>query len=123
MTVYVDDMAAPYGRMKMSHMIADSDAELHDMADRIGVARRWWQAPPKHSTSHYDIALSKRELALRFGAVAITWRQAGAMTARRRQTGSLGSPDDAQRWLRGHLAAKRAASVVPSAPSPLFTET
>lgn len=46
MTVYVDDMRAPFGRMKMCHMVADSDAELHAMAARIGVARRWHQAPP-----------------------------------------------------------------------------
>ena len=47
MTVYVDDMyASPmgrFGRMKMSHMIADSTDELLEMADAIGVARRWIQ--------------------------------------------------------------------------------
>lgn len=98
MTVYVDNMRATCGTMIMCHMIADSDQELHTMADTIGVARRWHQAPPKHS-SHYDIALSKRKLALDAGAVEITWRQAGAMNARRRVTGSLGSPEDAEEWL------------------------
>ena len=44
MAVYVDDMRANFGRMKMCHMIADTIDELHTMADRIGVARRWFQA-------------------------------------------------------------------------------
>ena len=108
MAVYVDDMEASYGRMKMCHMLADSDEELHAMADRIGVARRWHQAPPKHS-SHYDIALTKKALALAAGAIAITWKQAGSMNARRRVTGSLGHPDDAVAWLEQYQAERRAA--------------
>lgn len=107
MAVYVDDMEAPYGRMKMCHMLADSDEELHAMADRIGVARRWHQAPPKHS-SHYDIALTKKALALAAGAIPITWRQAGAMNARRRVTGQLGIPDDCLAWLEQFQAERRA---------------
>lgn len=64
MTVYVDDMRAQYRRMVMCHMLADTDDELHAMAARIGVARKWWQSPEKTSGSHYDIALSKRALAV-----------------------------------------------------------
>jgi alkanesulfonate monooxygenase SsuD/methylene tetrahydromethanopterin reductase-like flavin-dependent oxidoreductase (luciferase family) len=108
MTVYVDDMNAPYGRMKMCHMLADTDEELHAMADRIGVARKWWQSPEKTSGSHYDIALSKKALAIAAGAVAITWRQAGAMNARRRITGELGNPWTASAWVAAHFVARRA---------------
>lgn len=90
MTLYVDDMRASFGRMIMRHMIADTDAELHAMADRIGVSRRWHQAPPKHD-SHYDIALNKRALAVRFGAKQITWRECGLMTLLRRR-GDPGAP-------------------------------
>lgn len=99
MTVYVDDMRAKFGRMVMCHMLADTDEELHAMAQRIGVDRRWWQSPEKTSGSHYDIALSKRALAVAAGAVEITWRQAGAMNMRRRVTGELGAPADAEAWL------------------------
>jgi hypothetical protein len=109
MTVYVDDMRARFGRMVMCHMLADTDAELHEMAGRIGVARRWWQDPQKTSGSHYDIALSKRALAVDAGAVEITMRQAGAMNARRRVTGELGNPDDAVEWLVAEMARRRAA--------------
>ncbi|MDR5883591.1 DUF4031 domain-containing protein [Caballeronia sp. LZ032] len=97
MTVYVDDMRARFGQMIMCHMIADTDEELHAMAEAIGVARKWHQRPPKHS-SHYDIALSKRALAIAAGAVPITMRQAAAMCRRRKETGELGSPVDALEW-------------------------
>lgn len=69
MSVYVDTAKNGYGRMKMSHMIADTFEELHAMADKIGVARRWFQASPPASFPHYDIAQSKRELALANGAI------------------------------------------------------
>lgn len=112
MAVYVDDMylypMGQFGRMKMSHLIADTDEELHAMAAKIGVARRWHQAPPRHD-SHYDIAMSKRALAIEAGAIAITWRQTGAMVKRRRVTGALGSPDDAVAWSENHWAERLAA--------------
>lgn len=109
MTVYVDDMRARFGRMVMCHMLADTDDELHAMARIIGVSRRWHQAPPAHS-SHYDIAQTKRKLAINAGAVPITWRQAGAMDVRRRVTGHLGPPHEAESWLYSHHQARKKAS-------------
>lgn len=82
MPVYVDDMRAPFGRMVMCHMVADTEAELHAMADRIGVARRWYQYPHQSRWPHYDIALSKRALAVAAGAIEITDREAPAIAAR-----------------------------------------
>lgn len=77
MSVYVDDMRAPFGNMVMCHMWADSDIELLAMADRIGVQRKWIQGHPvfsfgKHRNAswvHFDIAISKRALAVKFGAI------------------------------------------------------
>ncbi|MBN3811662.1 DUF4031 domain-containing protein [Paraburkholderia sp. Ac-20347] len=109
MTVYVDDMRAAYGRMVMCHMIADTDDELHAMAAAIGVARRWHQKPGT-ARSHYDIELGKRSAAVMRGAVEITWRQAGAMTAHRRALGTLGTPEAAVVWQRAFVAARRAAA-------------
>jgi len=109
MAVYVDDMRARYGRMVMCHMLADSDDELHAMACAIGVSRRWWQGPHK---SHYDIALSKRHLAVARGAVEISMRQAAAMAARRRITGDLGSPLDAEAWYRAYAVSMTTKGVL-----------
>ena len=77
MTVYVDDMyqypMGQFGRMKMSHMMADTPDELLEMADRIGVARRWIQHPGTDG-EHFDIAIVKRRAALAAGAVPVTLR-------------------------------------------------
>lgn len=69
MTVYVDDVRHWFGRMVMCHMWADTVAELLAMADHIGVQRKWLQQPPKASWVHFDIALTKKELAIAAGAV------------------------------------------------------
>jgi hypothetical protein len=131
MTVYVDDMYLdPMGEfrgMRMSHLIADTDDELHAMVDRIGVQRRWHQAPPKCSSSHYDIAMTKRAQAIKAGAIPITMRQCSAMCARRRATGVLGAPEDAidwiHQWRASRAALKAATAVVASAKTPHEVET
>lgn len=69
MAVYVDDMRAAYRGMKMCHMLADTPAELHAMADRIGLDRRWFQ-----KGYHYDVSMSKRALAVKAGAQEVTLR-------------------------------------------------
>ena len=67
MMVYVDTAQNKYGRMKMCHMLADTMKELHEMADKIGIQRKWFQA--NSSTPHYDICQSKRLLAIENGAI------------------------------------------------------
>lgn len=86
MAVYVDDMQAAYGRMKMCHMIADTTEELLAMADRIGVARRWLQKPGT-SHEHFDIAMSKRALAVMAGATEVSRMQLGRII-RAKRTGA-----------------------------------
>jgi len=82
MPAYVDDMRAPFRHMVMCHLVADTLDELHAMADRIGVARRWYQGPPVTSWPHYDICQSKRALAVAAGAVEIRWRDSPAVARR-----------------------------------------
>jgi len=84
MAVYVDDMDAKYGRMRMFHMLADSTEELLEMADKIGVARKWIQYAGTYK-EHFDIAKGKRALAVENGAKEITWKEAGAMINARRK--------------------------------------
>jgi Protein of unknown function (DUF4031) len=78
MPVYVDDMCISslgvYGRMRMSHMIADTSEELLEMADKIGVKRRWIQRPGT-CWEHFDICKSKRAKAIQLGAKQLTMRQ------------------------------------------------
>ncbi len=76
MAIYVDTMKAPYGRMIMCHLWADTRAELFSMVDLIGVARKWFQRPDmidlpgmRASWEHFDISQSKRVLAVAAGAV------------------------------------------------------
>jgi hypothetical protein len=97
MVVYVDDMKAEYQpkhrparKYIMSHMISDNEEELHAMAKQIGVARRWFQG------DHYDITQSCKALALKLGAVQITWRQASHMTCNRRFGYPMGTPETAE---------------------------
>jgi len=69
--VYIDQMNASFGRMKMCHMMADTTDELLQMADKIGVQRKWLQYPgTKHE--HFDVCLSKKKKAIEFGAKEIT---------------------------------------------------
>ncbi len=83
MAVYVDDMKAKHRGMVMCHMIADTSEELHAMADAIGVDRRWCQHRGTHR-EHYDIAMTKRKLAVKRGAVQVTWEELGRMVHERR---------------------------------------
>lgn len=110
MTVYVDDMyrysIGEFGNMKMSHMVADTTEELLAMADKIGVQRKWIQYRGTYK-EHFDIAMSKRELALRCGAIPITFHQCGLMDMRRRVEGKLGRPDEIDAWVADYRAARR----------------
>jgi hypothetical protein len=101
-TVYVDDMRARFREHIMCHMIADTEAELHEMAERIGIARRWYQG------DHYDVTLERRALAVEYGAQEITWRQCSLMTVLRRRdpAAPLLTPEEGAAWLRARLAER-----------------
>ena len=81
MAVYVDDMyrypIGQFGRMKMSHMVADTKSELVAMARRIGVNEKWIQYPDSPKRCHFDIAMSKRALAVKAGVVEIKYMDIG----------------------------------------------
>ena len=75
MTVYVDTARHPFKGYVMCHMTADNLDELHAMADKIGMERRWFQAPPKASYPHYDIPQDRREQVLSLGAQEVCPRE------------------------------------------------
>lgn len=70
--IYVDNATNPFpsaqGVMKTCHLLADSEEELHSMAEKLELKRSWFQPAPM---PHYDIAQSKRAVAVSLGAVQI----------------------------------------------------
>ncbi len=84
MAVYVDNAMIPFHGLHMNHMLADSLEELLAMATRLGIDHKWLQYGGTHR-EHFDISAERRALALAFGAQAITYRESGRITYRRRQ--------------------------------------
>lgn len=70
MTVYVDDAVHPWRGQRWAHLMADTLAELHAMADALGLPRRLFQ--DKTSGAHYDVDAALRERAIALGAVPIS---------------------------------------------------
>lgn len=94
MTVYVDDMQmqARVGRLnaKWSHLMADTDDELHAFATKLGLKRAWHQKPGT-PISHYDVTEPKRQLALTLGAVPIGYFSRESMDLIRRKREVIGT--------------------------------
>lgn len=95
MTVYVDDVRIPakVGRFDAtwSHLTADTRNELHAFAGHLGLKRAWFQDPAVNGKPraepgtlaaemwHYDVTETKRQQAIRLGAVPIPWRDLPAI--------------------------------------------
>ena len=72
--IYIGTREYKYGRMLMSHMISDESLEeLHEMADSIGINRKWFQDKPNRP--HYDISKAKKQLAIKLGATIVAERE------------------------------------------------
>jgi hypothetical protein len=100
MTVYLDDWRQP-ARLgpvddRWSHLLADTDDELHAFAARMGMKREWFQhRTHRPHQAHYDIPERSRGRALALGAVPVSWRQVGRMMRQRRQEVDRSGPDGA----------------------------
>ncbi|MGD9891807.1 MAG: DUF4031 domain-containing protein [Dehalococcoidia bacterium] len=93
MTVYVDPLinhGVRIGRAgpEWCHLTADTDAELHAFAQRLGLRRSWFQHKPEAPwKDHYDLTKGKRAEAVRLGAIEIDIHEAyEQMKAKRRAT-------------------------------------
>ncbi|MGO8873174.1 MAG: DUF4031 domain-containing protein [Acidimicrobiales bacterium] len=96
MTVYLDDWRQP-ARLgpvddRWSHLVADSEAELHEFASHLGMKREWFQQRvSRPHQGHYDLPERVRSDALALGAVPVTWRQLGRMMRERRAAVAAGA--------------------------------
>jgi hypothetical protein len=87
MTVYVDDLGipatVPNGQVRhasrWSHLFADTEAELHEFAVRLGLRRSYFQEGKPAWFPHYDVTSGKRQQAVRLGAQEVPWREAPAL--------------------------------------------
>jgi len=73
--VYVDNSRNKFRGMVMCHMVADTPGELHNMADSIGIKIEHFQGDAR--TPHYDLSISKRNLAISKGAIEVNRKQLG----------------------------------------------
>lgn len=80
MTVYVDQITDYGGSVKVyvgkvsqrwCHMTADTLEELHDLAEKIGMKRSWYQPGAWLHLCHYDLTPGKRVAAVAAGAVEV----------------------------------------------------
>ncbi len=56
------------------HLTTDGELEdLHLFAEKIGLKRKWFQS--SSSVPHYDLTVSRRELALKNGAVFVSAKE------------------------------------------------
>ena len=82
--IYVDDMRWPLGRMIMSHMMADTQEELREACDSLGLKREYIQHPGTWR-EHLDVSQSKRDLAVKdLGAREVSQREMAMMRTERR---------------------------------------
>jgi hypothetical protein len=83
---YVDTLRAyPDAGLRSTHychLLADSRAELHAMADAIGMPRRFFQDHPWRW--HYDLPPELRARAVAAGAREVTWPAVARLLRERR---------------------------------------
>jgi len=65
------------------HLLADTRDELHDMADALGIPRRFFQEHPWRW--HHDLPEHLRPLAIDLGAVEMDIHEVGALLRRRKR--------------------------------------
>lgn len=90
MSVYVDPLRRFGGgpqcfREGSCHLFADTVEELHTFAARIGMRRAWFQ--DHASVPHYDLTRTKRNRAVRLGAIELPTRESVAKWKDFRRTG------------------------------------
>ncbi|WP_435738813.1 DUF4031 domain-containing protein [Cellulosimicrobium sp. PMB13] len=106
MTVYVDPPAWPAHGTLFSHLVSDSSlAELHALAEAIGLSRRAFDL------DHYDVAAERYDDAVAAGAVPVDGRE----LARRLGASGLRVPGRARRAAKADALLARWDALLPGA--------
>jgi hypothetical protein len=83
---YVDTVRSYPGKTlrytEFCHLLADTRAELHAMADALGIPQRFFQDHPWRW--HHDLPEHLRARAVELGAVEVTMHDVGALLRARR---------------------------------------
>lgn len=80
MPVYVDDARISRWGRQWSHLVADTEEELHRAAAALGIGRE--RAQSKGRTLHYDLPEERRAQAIETGVASpISWRELVQMRA------------------------------------------
>ncbi len=71
--VYVDEIRTckpfgPNGWTKSCHLFGDTEEELHEFAESMGMKREWYQDHQRPERRHYDLPEYRRAAALEMGA-------------------------------------------------------
>ena len=78
---------------RWSHLLADDPAELHAMADALGIPHRGFQRHRRSAAlDHYDVPEFLRLRAIELGAVPVTWREMARLTREWRRAGAPPAP-------------------------------
>ena len=109
MSCYVDTVRSyPTAGLRFTefcHLLADERDELHAMADRLGMPRRFFQDHPWRW--HYDLPSHLRPEAVRFGAIEIELRAVGRLLRDRRAALAGRSASAGQSALAGQSGERR----------------
>lgn len=92
MAVYLDDSRKPQGPYVLSMLIADSDKELHAIAQAIGLDASWLHQPEGSTDARAYVSPGLAVQALKRKAIPITAQQCTAMRWHRHHYGELGTP-------------------------------
>ena len=68
---------------QVAHLIGDTEEELHDFAQQIGMQRSWFHDGGK--LPHYDLTLERYQRAIAAGAETMSWRAFATRFLRRKQ--------------------------------------
>ena len=86
MGVYIDEPVFERFGMRWCHLTADTAHELHAFAERLGLRRTRFQTKPGRPwTDHYDLPEPRRIEAVALGAIEVSFREMGALLARKRE--------------------------------------